>query len=538
MTTFTRIGDGDKPSIFTTASQPIADIDPFLYGGFAEHMGRCIYGGIYDPKNINGLVDKNGFRTDVIDAMKELQVPIVRYPGGNFTATYRWLDGVGPKEQRPKRVEVAWKGVETNHFGTDEFMKWCDLVGAEPYLALNMGTGTLEEALAWLEYCNLDTDTHYANLRKQNGHEKPYGVKYWALGNEVWAPWQVEQSSKEDYAKKAYQWGKALKLLDPNIKLVLCGKDGHSDWDRYVLQECLKITDLHSIHIYTFDMEHYPNVTSPKSAERAIEITAALIDLARTEVDYETFPRFVTKPKTAHRPKISFDEWNIWNPIRAPGDKGAEEKYDVSDMLAVALWLNVFVRQAKHIGMATIAQSVNVIAPLMTTEQGIIRQTTYWPLLLFSKYMRGQSLAVHVRSPTYTGRTSPEWLESTMDIPMLDVSAALSDDDYLNLAVVNLSDCESVETSLPLIEGSVQVFTVGGNKNDIRDTNSWGSTKVVITESEWCESGRFVFEKHSFTLLRWKVTPSRPNLDLSLTSLKASREIAAAVVNSLHARSE
>ncbi|KAJ5721957.1 uncharacterized protein N7483_009891 [Penicillium malachiteum] len=322
-----------------------------------RHMGRCVYGGIYDPGNTNGLIDENGFRTDVIEAMKELQVPIVRYPGGNFTATYRWLDGVGPKEQRPKRVEVAWKGVETNHFGTDKFMKWCDFIGAEPYLALNMGTGTLEEggnllillattALAWVEYCNLDTDTHYANIQKQNGHTKPYGVKYWALGNEVWGPWsvhedmciflynsmlmskkrQVEQSSKEDYAKKAYQWRKALKLLDPNIKLVLCGKDGHSDWDRYVLQECLKITDLRSIHIYTFDIQHYPNATSPKSAERAIGITAALIDLARTEMDYETFPHFLTKPKTPHRPKISFDEWNIWNPIRAPGDKGAEEQ--------------------------------------------------------------------------------------------------------------------------------------------------------------------------------------------------------------------
>ncbi|KAJ5649910.1 uncharacterized protein N7484_003633 [Penicillium longicatenatum] len=171
-------------------------------------MGRCVYGGIFDSDNNNGLVDENGFRTDVIESMKELQVPI---------------DGVGPKEMHPKRVEIAWKGVETNHFGTDEFMKWCGIIGAEPYLALNMGTGTLEEALGWLEYCNLDTDTHYANLRRQNGRQKPYGVKYWALGNEVWGPWQVEQSSKEDYAKKAYQWGKALKLLDPMIKLVLCG---------------------------------------------------------------------------------------------------------------------------------------------------------------------------------------------------------------------------------------------------------------------------------------------------------------------------
>ncbi|KAJ5937540.1 hypothetical protein N7454_003882 [Penicillium verhagenii] len=532
MTTFTRIGEEDQPSISTSPGQTIADIDPLLYGGFAEHMGRCVYGGIYDPTNENGLIDENGFRTDVIDCMKELQVPIMRYPGGNFTATYHWLDGVGPKAQRPKRLEAAWKGVETNHFGTDEFMKWCAIIGAQPYLALNMGTGTLDEALAWLEYCNLDTDTTYANLRRQNGHEKPYGVKYWALGNEVWGPWQIEQSSKEDYAKKAYQWGKALKLLDPTIKLVLCGKDGHSDWDRFVLQECLKITDLHSIHMYTFDFEHYPNATSPRAAEKAIEITAALIDLARTEMNYETFPHFSTTPKTRHRPKISFDEWNIWNPVRAPGDKGAEELYDVSDMTAVSLWLNVFVRQAQHIGMATIAQSVNVIAPLMTNDQGVIKQTTYWPLLLFSKYMRGQTLAVHVRSPTYKGRTAPEWLASTTDIPVLDVSAALSDDDYINLAVVNISDSESLDTSLPFIESEVQVFRVGGEANDVRDVNTWGSEKVRINESTWDGKGRFRFQKLSFTLLRWKVqNPARPNLK---DSGNKPEGLSAVVLNALH----
>lgn len=257
----------------------------------------------------------------------------------------------------------------------------------------------------------------------------------------------------------------------------------------------------------------------------------AMIDLARSEMDYESFPHFSTKPKTAHRPKISFDEWNIWNPIRAPGDKGAEERYDVSDMTAVALWLNVFVRQAKHIGMATIAQSVNVIAPLMTTEQGIIKQTIYWPLLLFSKYMRGQSLAVHVRSATYTGRTSPEWLSTTMDIPLLDVSAALSDDDYLNLAVVNVSDSEAMETSLPSLEGPVQVFLVGGDENDIRDINSWGSEKVAIKESEWDGLGKFTFQKHSFTLLRWKVNPSRPNLE---GAVEVTKGLSAGVLNSLH----
>lgn len=151
-------------------------------------MGRCIYGGLYEPEN-KELSDENGFRRDVISYFKELRVPVVRYPGGNFCASYRWQDGIGPKEKRPKRPELAWEGVEPNTFGTDEFMEWCKVVGTEPYLCLNMGTGTLEDALAWVEYCNGDKGTYYANLRRQNGHEKPYNVKYWALGNEMWGPW-------------------------------------------------------------------------------------------------------------------------------------------------------------------------------------------------------------------------------------------------------------------------------------------------------------------------------------------------------------
>ncbi|RDW87539.1 glycoside hydrolase family 51 protein [Coleophoma crateriformis] len=508
MTTLTQIKDEESPSIFTSPDHVISDINPLMYGGFTEHMGRCIYGGMYDPDNKHGLSDQNGFRTDVIDCMKELQCPVVRYPGGNFVATYRWQDGVGPKEKRPKRPELAWLGVESNQFGTDEFMTWCGLVGAEPYLALNMGTGTLEDALAWVEYCNSDKDTYYANMRRANGHEKPYAVKYWALGNEVWGPWQVEQMEMEDYAKKAFQWAKALKLLDPSIQLILCGKNGHSDWDRYVLQKCIRFTDMHSIHMYTSDKEHYANAVSPRAAERAIEMTAAFIDLARCDFSYEGYFTGVidTMPKSAHRPTICFDEWNIWDPVRAPGDKGAEELYDLSDALAVASWLNVFIRQAKHIGMATIAQSVNVIAPLMTTERGITKQTTYWPLLLFTKYMRGKTLACHVRAPAYTGRTFPGWLQSTMDTPLLDVSAALSDDGYLNLAVVNISETADMEVRIPQPSTTVSVFMVGGKDNDIRDNNKEGDEKVSIKESTWDgKADKFLFEKHSFTLLRWKV---------------------------------
>ncbi|RVD88242.1 uncharacterized protein DFL_002434 [Arthrobotrys flagrans] len=346
-----------------------------------------------------------------------------------------------------------------------------------------MATGTLMEALGWLEYCNLDQDTYYANLRRKNGRDKPYKVKYWALGNEMWGPWQVGQMTKEDYAKKAHQWGKALKLLDPSIKLILCGENGTSDWDRYVLQNSIEYIDMHSIHIYTADPEHVPNVIAPLSAERAIEVTASLIDLARIN------NRF-TNPPTAdthiiHKPTICFDEWNVWMYTRAPGDQGAEERYTLSDALAVGVWLNVFVRQARYLGMANIAQSVNVISPLMSTKGG-------------------KTLGVHLSAGTYEGRTAPEWIRTTMDAPWLDVSGAISEDGFINLSVVNISEDEDILTEVSIPEGTkVQVFKIGGSKFKITDTNMAGEEVINIQEDTWTAGGRFNFEKRSYTLLRW-----------------------------------
>ncbi|KAI0131073.1 glycoside hydrolase family 51 protein [Daldinia grandis] len=500
MTTFTKITGDETPLIEVDAAKRLSKIDPMTYGGFTEHMGRCIYGGIYDPSN--PLSDEDGFRTDVLSALREIDIPVVRYPGGNFVATYHWQDGIGPREKRPSRPELAWLGTETNQFGTDEFMRWLDKLGAgkdrrvEPYLCLNFGTGTLDEALAWLEYCNGTRDTHYANLRRANGHPEPYRVKYWALGNEVWGPWQVEQMTKEDYAKKAVQWTKALRLLDPSIELILCGQDGQSSWDHYVLHECVGWVDMHSIHIYTASNKHLHNATAPLAAERAIQITASLIDLAR--IENKVSP---TKPPT----RICFDEWNVWDPERAPGDKGAEEQYTLSDALAVGVWLNVFVRQSKYMGMANIAQTVNVISPLMTNEHGVVRQATWWPLLLFSKYMRGWTVATHVRSGAYEGETTPAWLQGTLGeagAPWLDVSAALGDDGYVNLAVVNISETEDFAVQIKGVGADVSVYTVSGSQ--VSSTNREGKEEVSLSEGKWNGQGKYTFVKHTFTLLRWR----------------------------------
>lgn len=384
-------------------------------------------------------------------------------------------------------------------------MHWLSVLGegkpkrVEPYICLNMGTGTLDEALAWVEYCNGTRDTYYANLRRANGHAEPYNVKYWALGNEIWGPWQVEQASKEDYAKKAFQWAKALRLLDPSLCLILCGETGHSSWDHHVLKECVSVVDMHSIHIYTASSSHLPNVTAPLSAERAIQTAAALIDVARIENKV---------PPGKARTRICFDEWNVWDPERAPGEQGAE-RYTLSDALAVAVWLNVFVRQARYVGMANLAQTVNVISPLLTTRDSVVRQTTWWPLELFSRFMRGWTVAAHVSGGSYGGETAPEWLQGVLEdgAPWLDVSAVVDEKGWVNVAVVNISDEKDFETTVKGVgapgKGKVEVHTVSGA--DVNAVNVPGKEEAVgVKGTHWDGEGGFVFPRHSMTLLRWK----------------------------------
>lgn len=313
--------------------------------------------------------------------------------------------------------------------------------------------------------------------------------------------------TKEDYSKKAYQWAKALKLLDPSITLILCGETGHSEWDFHVLKECVRwdqhalgagnvtasLIDMHSIHIYTASDDPVKNALAPRSAERAIEIAAGLIDLARIQNGV---------PASVPRQTICFDEWNVWDPQRAPGDQGAEERYTLSDALAVAVWLNLFVRQSKYVGMANIAQSVNVISPLMTTQDGVLRQTTWWPLLLFCKYMRGYTVATHVACATYEGETSPPWLRAAMDTPWMDVSATIDEDGWVSLVVVNVHPTECFEVALEGVGSHVKVYTITGSKWDA--VNMMGDERIGIDEMEWHGKGRYSFSNMSVTMLRWK----------------------------------
>lgn len=506
-----------QASLTVLPSYRLNPINRLIYSGFIEHMGRCVYGGIFDPTNSNKslLTESTNLRKDVIETYKPLEVPVFRYPGGNFTATYHWQDGIGPVDKRPARLNLAWGGqIEDNSFGTNEFIVWCrDHMNAEPYLCLNMGTGTLDEALAWLEYCNATGKSYFAKLRREHlGHDKPHAVKYWGLGNEVWGPWQIAQTeTPHEYAEKAMQWAKALKLLDPTIKLILCGKEGISSWDYEVIKHAVQpatqsdlgvtqppLIDYVSIHMYTSNTDYHSNVFAPLSAERSIEVTSALIDIAATENRV---------PPNQAKPLICFDEWNVWDAKRAIGSKGAEERYTLADALAVAVWLNVFVRQSAKVGMACIAQSVNVISPLMTTKDGLIKQTSWYVYELFCKYMNGHRIQFALDCESYTGELKPNWQHNCLPTKMLwlDVSACVDDEGYCCVAVANLHKDSDISSSINGIPKgtSVQVYTVTGSSIDVNNMD--GTEHVKAEESSRTAEETYRFAKHSFTLLRWKL---------------------------------
>ncbi|CAK7216574.1 hypothetical protein SCUCBS95973_002853 [Sporothrix curviconia] len=489
-------------SLSITTRHTIAPVDRKIYSGFVEHMGRCVYGGLVpathpQPSALDDCTPE-GFRKDVLAAFKEAKPPLVRYPGGNYCANFNWMDGVGPMAERRPRLELAWQNTEPNTFGTNEFVAWCRAADVEPFFCLNMGTGDLREALAWIEYCNSDADSHYANLRRSHGVAKPHGIRYWCLGNEVYGDWQVAQVSKEAYAAMAIQWAKAIRMLDPSVKLVLCGQHGFNDWDEYVLQQCVDWVDYHSIHLYSEQKTHEMAVYAPRIAETSIVWTQGMIDRAR-------FAK-----KTAKKVKICFDEWNVWHPEKYPGNDGHEEIYNVSDMLGVAVWLHVFVRHADIVEIACIAQSVNVISPLFTKEGDLFKQTTWWPYVLAAQYLVGRSVSTHVQGSAWEGaRTGQLALNQGMlpeTLHHLDLAATVSDaDNVLTVSVVN-AKLEDVEADLHIdlpIKAGIEKIEVAGEPEDVNSFEH--KDKVSPVRSALSADTKVVFKRCSYTILRYQL---------------------------------
>jgi alpha-N-arabinofuranosidase len=373
---------GRVTRVAVSPGRPIGPVDRKLFGGFIEHLGRCIYGGVYDQGS--PLSDENGFRRDVLALLRDLQLGVLRWPGGNFVSNYHWTDGIGPKDRRPRRAELAWGGEEPNQFGTDDFLRYCAALGTEPYICLNMGTGSLDQALAWVEYCNSAGQTAWAQRRRDNGRAEPYPVTYWGLGNEMYGDWQVGALSAEEYVRAATRWARAIRLIDPRAKLVSCGKDGWSDWDRIVIDGLAALTDYHAIHLYTGSDDYWTNVLQPHQAERAISCTRAFISQA-------AYLQEIGNP-----PRIAYDEWNVWYRTK---DGALEERYSFADALAVGTYLNIFVRNCDWVKMANLAQMVNAIAPIVTTPDTAVTQPIYYPFLLHTQAALDLAVDAYVSGP-------------------------------------------------------------------------------------------------------------------------------------------
>ena len=446
-------------------------IDDRLYSSFLEHLGRAVYGGIYEPGHPRAGAD--GFRADVLELVRTLNPPLVRYPGGNFVSSFLWEDSVGPVELRPKRLDLAWRSVEPNTFGLSEFMKWTKAAGTEPLLALNLGTRGIDAARALVEYCNHPGGSYWSDLRRQHGDAEPFGVRVWGLGNEMDGPWQVGQKTADDYGRLACETAKALKLYDPSLELVACGSSfpgmpTFPQWEATVLEHCYENVDYLSLHQYQNNgRDDLPTfLACSVGMDRYIDTVAATCD-------------FVAAKKRIRRPMmLSFDEWNVWFHTLA-SDRGQEpwteappllqDVYTFEDALVVGCLLNSLIRHADRVRIACLAQLVNVIAPIMTrTGGGAWRQTIYWPFYYASLYGRGTALEVSSGREGYENPTYGE-------VPWLDASAVLSSDESeLRLFLVNRHPAESLvlDARLTGFEDWAVVETVTLHQDDVKAVNT------------------------------------------------------------------
>jgi alpha-N-arabinofuranosidase len=488
-----------KARVKIDTERVIGDIDPKIYGNFTEHLGRCIDGGIFEENS--RLSDANGFRKDVLTAAKDLNVTQLRWPGGNFSSNYHWRDGIGPRDQRPPRLEMAWGTVETNRFGTHEFLDYCQALGAEPYICANLGTGTWTEAQEWVEYVNGNADTAVTRERKKNGRAAPWKVTYWGLGNEMDGGWQMGHRDVVEYSKFALETAKLMKWTDPSIKLIAAGSSNYganSDWigwNRTVLDFLKNHADYLSLHMYVQNPQNdYGDfVACAMELQDRIKTAEGVIDAALD--------------KTPNRKiYIAWDEWNVWYRARGAnqgsGRRILEEHYNLEDALVVATFLNTFINNAHVLKIANMAQLVNVIAPIFTNETGLYLQTIYYPLQLFAMNSRGKALELFVDSPRYNSRRFN-------GVPYLDVSAAYANGSLV-LNVVNRHQTQAIETEFEAQDKSfaMSVDVVEVNGPDIKAENDFTKNLVkptTRTATAQEKRLRYTFPAHSYTMLKVKL---------------------------------
>ncbi|MDQ2087177.1 alpha-N-arabinofuranosidase [Herbivorax sp. ANBcel31] len=421
----------------------IDKVDRHIYGSFVEQLGRAVYEGIYQPDS--PFANELGLREDVMKLVSELNVPIVRYPGGNFVSGFKWEDSIGPKDQRPYRVEEAWSTIESNQFGLNEFIEWCNKANTEPMMAVNLGTRGVSDAKNILEYCNFKGGTYWSDLRKKHGYENPHDIKVWCLGNEMDGDWQIGSKTAYEYGRIANETAKVMKMIDPDLQLVACGSSGRGmptfgEWEMKVLELSYDNVDFISLHSYygnqandtadflanTMDMDDY------------ISSVIAICDAVKA------------KKKSKKQIKLSFDEWNVWYHTLESDEKlekwihaphRLEDIYNFEDALLVGSMMITLLKHCDRIKMACLAQLVNVIAPIMTSDTGAWRQTIFYPFFYTSNYANGTVLNTLVKSPKYDSK-------NYTDVPYLDAVVVQNDEkDEVVLLAVNKDLEEDMEVT-------------------------------------------------------------------------------------------
>jgi alpha-N-arabinofuranosidase len=413
--------------------QPLGEASPFLLGQFVEHLERCVYDGIWTKEGTS-------VRQDTLELIKQLHPPIIRYPGGNFASGYHWEDGIGPRKKRPARHDAAWQAEETNRVGTDEFLTLCEELDTEPYLAVNDGSGTPEEAARWVAYCNSPEDSELGRLRAVNGHPQPYNVKYWGVGNEVWGPWQIGTTSAAEYARRLKRFIHAMKAVDPSIKIIAVGNGPLSDdpespaalWNKEVLETAGSEIDFLSWHIYQPEQDSWKESYDPQALFAAV--CAAPLDFEKI---IKRVGSEIQNSLAKGRVTQCIDEWNIWLP---PGDKAKslhQVAYTMRDSLYVGGIINTLFRNFKFVDIANLAQLVNVLPLIKTNDKTAIATAIYYPFVLASE-MEDQVLETTIESPAFNSTEIGLNVQAHENVPYLDVSAAQSEDaETTTLLIIN-----------------------------------------------------------------------------------------------------
>ncbi|MDP4088326.1 MAG: alpha-N-arabinofuranosidase [Bacillota bacterium] len=468
-----------KAKMILDKDYKIGEVDKRIYGSFIEHLGRAVYGGIYEPGHPQA--DKAGYRKDVIKLVNELNVPIIRYPGGNFVSGYNWEDGVGPVEKRPRRTELAWGTIETNQIGTNEFADWAKLSGSEVMMAVNLGTRGADAARNFVEYCNHPGGTYWSDLRKSHGYAEPHKFKVWCLGNEMDGPWQIGHKTAEEYGRLACETAKVMKWVDPSIELVACGSSGigmptFAQWEATVLEHTYENVDYISLHQYYGNREK----DTADFLARTMDLDAFIKSVIST-ADY-------VKAKTRSKKSInlSFDEWNVWYHSNDADRKverwsiappQLEDVYNFEDALLVGGMLITFLKHADRVKMACLAQLVNVIAPIMTSKGGgAWKQTIFYPFMHVSNFGRGSALNPVISTPVYDSK-------NYTDVPVLEAAAVFNEEkDEVTIFALNkdMNDTLSLECDVRNFEGYRVVEHIVLHNDDVDAVNTEANPFNVV----------------------------------------------------------